>query len=164
MLKGDGSWRPLRWNGYLMIGRPHGRPTIRPRSLPSLPMAAMEWVMSGTHKGDFPKMPATTKPFSSVRGATIVELQGGKIRRCSDYWDAATFMRQVGLLAAPIKPCPLFLLFVFLCIHLWRDNQKPISSATAGRWDDQLEFMKQIVDVAKARSRPPEAGSCAPSR
>jgi steroid delta-isomerase-like uncharacterized protein len=61
---------------------------------------SMEWVMSGTHQGDFPGMPATGKRFSSVRGATVVELQGAKIRRCSDYWDAATFMRQVGLLPA----------------------------------------------------------------
>ena len=60
--------------------------------------AGMEWVMSGTHKGDFPGMPATGKRFSSVRGATIIEVQAGKFRRNSDYWDAATFMRQVGLL------------------------------------------------------------------
>jgi hypothetical protein len=46
-------------------------------------------------------MAATAKRFTSVRRATIVELQGGKIRRCSDYWDAATVMKQVGLLAAP---------------------------------------------------------------
>jgi steroid delta-isomerase-like uncharacterized protein len=62
--------------------------------------ASTEWVMSGTHKGDFPGMPATGKRFSSVRGASIVELQGGQLRRCSDYWDAATVMRQVGLLPA----------------------------------------------------------------
>ena len=60
--------------------------------------AAIEWVMSGTHKGDFPGMPATGKRFSSVRGASILELEGDKIRRESDYWDAATFMKQVGLL------------------------------------------------------------------
>jgi steroid delta-isomerase-like uncharacterized protein len=60
--------------------------------------AAIEWVMSGTHKGDFPGMPATGKRFSSVRGSTIFALKAGKIRRESDYWDAATFMRQVGLL------------------------------------------------------------------
>jgi steroid delta-isomerase-like uncharacterized protein len=59
----------------------------------------LEWVISGTHHGNFPGMPATGKRFS-VRGATIFELQGGKIRRCSDYWDAATFMKQVGLLPA----------------------------------------------------------------
>jgi steroid delta-isomerase-like uncharacterized protein len=62
--------------------------------------AGIEWVMSGTHKGDFPGLPATGKSFSSVRGATIVELETGKIRRCSDYWDAANVMRQVGLLTA----------------------------------------------------------------
>ena len=59
---------------------------------------AMEWTMSGTHKGDFPGLPATGKRFSSIRGATIVELKEGKILRCFDYWDAATLMRLVGLL------------------------------------------------------------------
>src|SRR5260221_13426489 len=60
--------------------------------------AAIEWVMACTHQGDFPGMPATGKRFSSVRGATILELECGKIRRESDYGDAATFMKQDGLL------------------------------------------------------------------
>src|SRR5215470_13833453 len=59
--------------------------------------AGMEWVMSGTHNGDFPGMPATGKRFST-RGVTMLELEAGKIRRNSDYWDAAGVMRQVGLL------------------------------------------------------------------
>ena len=63
--------------------------------------AAMEWAMSGTHKGDLPGLPATSRYFSSVRGSTIVELKEGKILRCSDYWDAATVMKQVGLLVVP---------------------------------------------------------------
>ena len=58
----------------------------------------IEWVMSGTYKGDLPGIPATGKRFSSVRGSTILELEAGKIRRESDYWDAATFMKQVGVL------------------------------------------------------------------
>jgi steroid delta-isomerase-like uncharacterized protein len=62
--------------------------------------AAIEWVMSGTHQGDFPGIPATGKPFSAVRGSTILELEAGKIRRESDYWDAATFMKQVGILGS----------------------------------------------------------------
>ncbi|HEU5245992.1 MAG TPA: EamA family transporter [Candidatus Udaeobacter sp.] len=62
--------------------------------------AVIEWVMSGTHKGDLPGIPATGKSFSSVRGSTILELEAGKIRRESDYWDAATFMKQVGFAAA----------------------------------------------------------------
>ena len=60
--------------------------------------AVIEWVMSGTHEGDLPGIPATGKRFSSVRGTTILELEDGKIRRESDYWDAATLMKQVGLL------------------------------------------------------------------
>jgi steroid delta-isomerase-like uncharacterized protein len=60
--------------------------------------AVIEWVMSGTHKGDLPGIPATGKRFSSVRGSTILGLEDGKIRRESDYWDAATFMKQVGML------------------------------------------------------------------
>jgi steroid delta-isomerase-like uncharacterized protein len=59
----------------------------------------IEWTMSGTHKGDFPGMPATGKRFT-CRGVTILEFQGDKIRRDSDYWDAAGVMRQVGLLPA----------------------------------------------------------------
>ena len=61
--------------------------------------ASMEWVMSGTHKGDFPGMPATGKRFST-RGVTVLELDAGKIRRNSDYWDAASVMRQVGLVSS----------------------------------------------------------------
>jgi steroid delta-isomerase-like uncharacterized protein len=64
-------------------------------------LAGIEWIMSGTHQGDFPGLPATGKRFSGIRGATIIEIVGGKIRRESDYWDAATFMKQVGLLPAP---------------------------------------------------------------
>src|SRR5262249_43407777 len=44
--------------------------------------------MSGTHKGNLPGIPATGKRFSSVRGSTILELEAGKIRQESDYWDA----------------------------------------------------------------------------
>ncbi len=60
--------------------------------------AVIEWGMPGTHKGDLPGIPATGKRFSSVRGSTILELEAGKLRRESDYWDATTFMKQVGLL------------------------------------------------------------------
>lgn len=65
--------------------------------------AAVEWVMSGTHEGDFAGIPATGKRFSSVRGSSILELEAGKIRRESDYWDAATFMKQVGVLPSAMR-------------------------------------------------------------
>ena len=55
-----------------------------------------EWVMRGTHKGDLPGMQATGKRVE-VRGASIFEFASDKIRRCSDYWDMATFLKQLGL-------------------------------------------------------------------
>jgi len=59
--------------------------------------AAVEWVGGGTHQGDLPGMPATGKRWQ-VRGVSVVELEGGKIIRCRDYWDFATVMRQLGFL------------------------------------------------------------------
>lgn len=56
-----------------------------------------EWVMRGTHKGDMPGMPATGKRVE-VRGSTIFEFAGDRIRRCSDYWDMVTFLKQLGLM------------------------------------------------------------------
>lgn len=58
---------------------------------------AAEWVMSGTHSDDLPGLPATGRRFS-VRGASVLELERGKIRRISDYWDMAGFLRQLGIL------------------------------------------------------------------
>lgn len=57
----------------------------------------LEWVMSGTHKGDIPGLPATGKSFS-IRGVSIVEMAGDKIKNSRDYWDMATFLRQIGVM------------------------------------------------------------------
>ena len=56
-----------------------------------------EWIMSGTHSGDLPGLPATGKSFS-VRGASITELHEGKIRRNTDYWNLASFLQQIGVM------------------------------------------------------------------
>jgi steroid delta-isomerase-like uncharacterized protein len=61
--------------------------------------AGGEWIMKGTHTGDLPGLPAAGKRVS-VRGSSIIELEDGKIRRCSDYWDMATLLRQLGLMPA----------------------------------------------------------------
>jgi len=62
--------------------------------------AGGEWIMTGTHTGNLPGLPATGKGVN-LRGSSIVELQAGKIRRCSDYWDMATLLRQIGLMPTP---------------------------------------------------------------
>jgi ketosteroid isomerase-like protein len=44
-------------------------------------------------------MPATGKHVE-VRGASIVGFADGRISRCSDYWDMAAFLKQLGLMPA----------------------------------------------------------------
>ena len=61
----------------------------------------IEWTMIGTHRGDFGELPATGKTFA-VPGVSVVTLAGGKIRHVRDYWDFATVLRQLGVLAAPV--------------------------------------------------------------
>jgi steroid delta-isomerase-like uncharacterized protein len=56
-----------------------------------------EWVMTGTHSGDLPNLPATGRTIS-VRGATVAEIRGDKISRVSDYYDRATVLRQLGVI------------------------------------------------------------------
>lgn len=55
----------------------------------------IEWVYGGKDVGLF----KTGKPFE-VRGVSVVEVRGGRISRNLDYYDAATIMKQVGLLPA----------------------------------------------------------------
>ena len=61
--------------------------------------AGAEWTWSGTQTGDFPGIPATYK-YSSVRGTSVFELQGNTFKRCSDYWDMATYLRQSVLMTS----------------------------------------------------------------
>ena len=53
----------------------------------------IEWRLSGTDKGVY----KTGKKFS-IRGASIIDVRGGRISRNLDFYDAAGIMRQVGLL------------------------------------------------------------------
>ncbi len=55
---------------------------------------SVEWVFSGTDVGLY----KTGKKFS-VRGASVYELRGGKFSSNRDYYDSASIMRQVGILA-----------------------------------------------------------------
>ena len=63
---------------------------------------AVEWTVSGHHDRDAPALPATHQPFT-IRGATVAHLTDGKIDRSRDYWDMASFLRDVGLLPTPLQ-------------------------------------------------------------
>jgi len=54
----------------------------------------VEWVLSGTDKGLY----KTGKKFS-VRGASVFEMRGNRFSSNKDFYDLATIMRQVGVLA-----------------------------------------------------------------
>jgi steroid delta-isomerase-like uncharacterized protein len=55
----------------------------------------IEWIFSGTDAN--PGLHGTGKKFS-VRGVSVVEIEGRRIARETDYWDLATLLRQIGLL------------------------------------------------------------------
>ena len=59
--------------------------------------AGGEWVMSGTQTGDWPILPATGKSVT-LRGAAIIELKDGRIKRNADYWDMLSLMQQLGVM------------------------------------------------------------------
>ena len=58
---------------------------------------ATEWMMSGTHTGNSPRFKATGKRFS-IPGVSILEIQGGKIIRETDYWDMCSLLQQLGIM------------------------------------------------------------------
>jgi len=55
----------------------------------------VEWVASGTHKQDYPGLPATGRTFS-IPGVTVVVRRNGKIVRASLYYNMAEVQRQLG--------------------------------------------------------------------
>ena len=55
-----------------------------------------EFLMSGTHVGDFPDLPGTGKPFS-LRAASAMRFTNGRVSHWNDYWSVTTFKKQVGL-------------------------------------------------------------------
>ena len=58
---------------------------------------AWEWTMSATHAGDFPNLPATGRTFT-IEGVSILEVKDGLVKSQRDFYDQASFLRQVGAL------------------------------------------------------------------
>lgn len=59
-----------------------------------------EWVLSGTHTGDLPGIPATGRRFS-VRGASMARIEGDRVKEQRDYWDRMTLLIQLGVMPDP---------------------------------------------------------------
>ena len=57
--------------------------------------AATEWVSEGIQTGPVGDLPASGNSFR-LRGASILTFREGKIAKVSDYYDMASFLRQLG--------------------------------------------------------------------
>lgn len=55
----------------------------------------VSWIMSGTHKGDLPQLPATGKPFS-ISGMTIYYFEESKLCGHTQAFDRLGFLSQIG--------------------------------------------------------------------
>jgi steroid delta-isomerase-like uncharacterized protein len=62
---------------------------------------ALEWTVSGTYRGRFGALPPGAGQPVKIHGASMLDIDGGKIRSDREYWDAATLLTQVGALPAP---------------------------------------------------------------
>jgi steroid delta-isomerase-like uncharacterized protein len=61
--------------------------------------AAVAWRVTGTQKGQFLDIPASSKTMD-IMGVSMMECRDGKVVRNADYWDLATLLRQIGHLPA----------------------------------------------------------------
>ena len=53
------------------------------------------WIMSGTHLGDLPDLPATGRPFA-IPGMTIYDFKDGKVCGHHQSFDRLGFLGQIG--------------------------------------------------------------------
>lgn len=54
---------------------------------------AAEWTWTGTYTGDSPIGPVTNFR-GSTRGSTVAQIENGRIKRVTDYYDVASFFRK----------------------------------------------------------------------
>jgi len=67
-------------------------------------LLAQEWVITGTHTGDFNGAKATHKTIG-VRVASVITFTSeGLIKTEHRYWDTSTLLSQLGLTKAPARP------------------------------------------------------------
>lgn len=56
-------------------------------------IVVLEWTWTGTYTGPDPAGKAVTGRRTSGKGASIAEVENGRIRRFTDYYDQASFFR-----------------------------------------------------------------------
>ena len=61
--------------------------------------AMLRWTASGTHKGDFQRIPPSEKSFS-VKGNSVYQCAGGKMIVEHTVWDTLGLLKQLGVIPA----------------------------------------------------------------
>jgi len=61
-----------------------------------------EWELSHVFTGHFDGVDCTGTPIR-IRGASIYEFEGGRIRRATDYWNYMEIVRSVGVLPKELR-------------------------------------------------------------
>lgn len=69
--------------------------TIRQQHVPDDSVSVIEYSFSGTHHGNLEGLAPTGKPISMV-ACSVLQAQGGAIRREADYFDTAALLAQLG--------------------------------------------------------------------
>jgi steroid delta-isomerase-like uncharacterized protein len=69
-------------------------------------VVVLEWVMNGTHKGEFMGIKPTGKPVG-IRGATVLWMTpDGLVKQEHRYMDGSTLMAQLGQIKSPARAVP----------------------------------------------------------
>ncbi|HEU5433395.1 MAG TPA: ester cyclase [Thermomicrobiales bacterium] len=66
----------------------------------------LEWTVTGTYRGQFGTLPPGAGQRIALRGASMLQIDAGKIWSDREYWDAATLLAQVGALPGPGAATP----------------------------------------------------------
>jgi len=66
--------------------------------------AAAEFTVTGTYRGQFPGFPPGAGQPIAIRGASVLELEGDKIRADREYWDASALLVAIGVLVPAGAP------------------------------------------------------------
>jgi steroid delta-isomerase-like uncharacterized protein len=62
---------------------------------------AVRWIMSGTHLGDLPILPASGRKFS-IEGMTFYRFRGDRLCGHSQSFDQFGFLKQMGVFGGPV--------------------------------------------------------------
>jgi steroid delta-isomerase-like uncharacterized protein len=127
-----------------------------PRVYMSKDTVIQEWMLSGTHRGDFGSMPATNKT-AGVHGATVYWFNDdGRIKRQHTYYDPAAIGGQLGATKAKARAVPVLPAGDPEMIHASgtaEDNRFVDETAAFYKAVDDLDEKAYLVTFAKDAAR-----------